>query len=304
MHQIGSPPNQMVPTFASYPGVNPSPTSNLSTYGSNNNTTSFGLQNQMISQMQPNSPVTPQNNIQPTTLGSPTVSPMNQILAARGPAETCQLQIYFFNFQATDINTPPPTCNVIAFDIINLKDQFTLWTHKVSVWKNIFQTDRVQPKEQEGQYIDPFFYNFDTAGVRVSPTNNDIMIKTTNTAKKIQRWVMYMYVPLDWSEETVKTEISKLAAMAQDPVIQTQYHLLLQQSFHASIAQDCLPGSGRYWSMLNSAILYNCQFVYYNYLNDMFRNEEINKIIPQMFNFQNIPINMWRADYRRFAYQT
>jgi hypothetical protein len=230
------------------------------------------------------------------------MSPMTQFLQQQGINQNTATRIFIAEFIPNSLTCNSSRTKVVAFDVIDTNNRNTLWTHKPHCWKQVFNADQANPVANGGQYIDPFFWGFNDAQVRLSPDNNEVKTRRTKNDRFIQSWIMYFFVEANCSEQDILDKFRQFATLIKDKEIQQRYQMCLcNQGFNGDIVSQCNVG-GVYWKKLESATATNQSVEKLSQLNKLFRDEEIKNIIQTMFGIGDQPLHMWPQSVRRFAY--
>ena len=190
-----------------------------------------------------------------------------------------------------------------GLDLVDEDNERTHWTHKASVWENIFATVLEMAKTKNVAPISPKFDGVLSCPVRATP-NGESVIKTFHTSrqKTIQHWIML--VPMPTNSEYSKF-VPQFLKIFQD-LYKMQYIKSAYKSGVSAIiphagVQNAVSEDGTYWKVLHNATENEIIFEPFHCLLEFLCNYTIKEIVSIMFGVEKNP-KTWTNTVKAYAF--
>ena len=162
------------------------------------------------------------------------------------------------HFSSTLSNLPSnskATKQYFGLDLVDAEKERPYWTHKASVWQNLFIgiSDLVMTKD--AQPIDSAFDGILSCPLQATPNGpNENMTFISALGKTIQMWIMLVPMPTDIDpSEYIPQFLGKLQALSKKTYIQLAYKFGVASITKHEGSMEQISEGGKYWHVLNNA---------------------------------------------------
>ena len=183
------------------------------------------------------------------------------------------------------------------------KTERTVWTHKPSVWQDLFDSVLDMSKNGQAEPISDMFDKILACALRSSPKGpNEPQTFKSAKGQNIQHWILVIPSPVNREiSKYVQEFISTFQDLCQKPFIRYAYKagvcaITTHVNLNSQISQD-----GSYWSVVETATKRPLIINHYECLSDVLLNSTINHIVPLMFHVENDP-NTWSDFIKTYAF--
>jgi len=195
------------------------------------------------------------------------------------------------------------TQQYFGLDLVDEGKERTHWTHKGSVWHDLFETVIEMAKIGQVTPIDIAFKGILSCPVRAEP-NGDNIIKTFKSGKgqNIQHWIMLIPMPSNMVySEYIPEFLTKFQTLYKKPYIQSAYKSGVKGITNHPGMINQISEDGSYWDVLDNAtenevISQSCKS-----LSDILLDFTIKEVVSIMFHVMKDP-NTWNDAVRAFAF--
>ena len=196
-----------------------------------------------------------------------------------------------------------PTHSYFGLDLVDEDTGRTHWTHKASVWKDVFESIFEVANIQRTSPISPKFEGILACPVRAVPNGpNDIKTFKTSKSRFFQHWIMLVPIPsnMDCSQfipaflkefkELYKMTFIKSAYKSGVGMITTHEGLMNQISY-----------DGNYWKVLDNATEKELMFESFHYLSELLLDYNIRSVVSKTFGVEEDP-STWPDAVKNYAF--
>src|SRR5687767_6561076 len=105
---------------------------------------------------------------------------------------------YLFPSVLNKVLSPQKKCQYFGLDLVEDEKERTIWTHKASVWTDLFKTTKEFAQTGRIETISEMFNGTLTCAVRDKPKGpNEIHSFVTQKGQNIQHWILLVPMPAD-----------------------------------------------------------------------------------------------------------
>jgi hypothetical protein len=231
---------------------------------------------------------------------------LNQLLQKKARNST-QGAIRWKTFQFPSIRTiapvPPKTQQYFGLDLVDGEMERTVWTHKPSVWQDLFETVFEVAANGQGVAIDDMFKGILACPVQEFPNGrNDIESFKTQKGQIIQHWIMLVPMPVDIdSSRYIPEFISKFQALCTKPFIRSAYKSgVIAITHHHGLMTQILE-DGNYWIGIDNAVQKEIFCASNTCLSEVLMDCTIKEIVSLMFGVNKNPA-IWTNSVKTYAF--
>jgi hypothetical protein len=215
-----------------------------------------------------------------------------------------EIQIHIFKYPFE----PEPKYQIVTFELYDLKQQKTYWTHHGEKWEQTFQNAKTNGFDDMYDNVCYQFHTFvmrdvssNASGLQNEPWLHNGPPRKDGTKYSFEKKGLYALFPFEYSEQQIKDEIALFGINAQKPVAMQAYEIChFSQNF--ALKESLKPGSGTYWTMMESAFACDFRIIQENTLDSMFLDEEVFKFMEILFNEHRHPKDYGDSNLINFAY--
>lgn len=195
------------------------------------------------------------------------------------------------------------TKQYFGLDLVDEEKERPYWTHKASVWQNLFTgiNDLVTTKDADP--IDSAFDGILYCPLQETPNGpNENKSFMSALGKPIQMWIMLVPMPTDIDHsEYIPQFLGKLHALSKKTYIQLAYKFgVAGITKHAGLMEQVSEG-GNYWHVLNNAAKEEVISQTFHSLSEILQDFTIKEIISTMFGVKKDP-DTWTHDIKAYAF--
>jgi hypothetical protein len=214
-----------------------------------------------------------------------------------------EIRIHIFKY----LFEPKPEYQIVTFELFDLKQGKTYWSHHGAKWEQIFQNAKVNGF---GDMYDDVCYQFHSFILRNVTTSTSGLqnqplvyegIRSDGSRYQIEEQGLYLLLPFAYTVQQVKDEIAKFGFNALKSVAMEAYDII-HISQNSSLRQHLKPPSGNYWSMLQTAFAAEFTIIEETTLDNMFRDDDVFNFMGTLFKQFSHPRDYGNANLINFAY--
>jgi hypothetical protein len=215
-----------------------------------------------------------------------------------------EIQIHIFKYPFE----PKPKYQIVTFELYDLRQKRTYWTHHGDKWEQTFQNAKANGFDDIYDEVCYQFHTFVmrnvstlTSGLQNEPWLHNGTPRRDGTTYNFEKQGLYALFPFEYSVQQIKDEIALFGRNARKPVAMEAYDICHLSQNHL-LKESLKPGSGTYWSMMESAFASNFMVIEEKTLDNMFLDEEILKFMGILFNEHRHPKDYGDSNLVNFAY--
>jgi hypothetical protein len=238
-------------------------------------------------------------------LGEPSADSASYLASLKKSANLgiVEIRIHIFRFTFG----PIPKYQVVTFELFDLKQKKTYWSHHGAKWEQTFQNAK---NNGFGDIFDDVCYQFHSFVMRnvttsTSGLQNEALLyegfRSDGSRYQIEEHGLYLLLPFEYTTQQVKDAVNLFGVNACKPVAMDAYDIC-HPSQNVTLRQHLKPGSGNYWSMLRIAFESEFHIIEETTLDNMFRDEDIFTFMGTLFNEYGHPRDYGNANLINFAY--
>lgn len=146
-----------------------------------------------------------------------------------------------------------PTHQYFGLDLVDEDKDRTYWTHKASVWQNLFALVNDLARTEEAAPIDSEFEGVLSCPVRAVPNGpNDVKTFRSGKGKYIQYWIMLVPMPADTNyAEYIPKFLRQLQALSKRADIKSAYKTGIAAISEHPVLLNQVSDEGLYWNVLD-----------------------------------------------------
>lgn len=190
-----------------------------------------------------------------------------------------------------------------GLDLIDEGSERTFWTHKPSVWMQLFESVQDLAKTGQVASIDKMFNGILACPVRAVPNGpNEIQTFLSSGKQNIQHWIMLVPMPIDIdSFEYISLFIAKFQSLCQKTFIKSAYKsgvipITKHQGLITQISED-----GNYWHVINNASEKDFIQECHTCLSEVLLDYTIKEVVSLAFDVKKDP-STWTEAVKTYAY--
>ena len=190
-----------------------------------------------------------------------------------------------------------------GLDLVEDGQERTFWTHKATVWQQLFES--VQDLSKTGQVapISKMFNGILPCPVRAVPNGpNEIENFKSVKGQNIQHWIMLVPMPADIdSLEYIPQFLASFQALCRKAFIRSAYKsgVIAITKHDGLIAQ--ISEEGNYWHVIDTAGHKDLIMKSHTCLSELLLDYTIKEVVSLMFNVKKDP-STWTETAKTFAY--
>ena len=201
------------------------------------------------------------------------------------------------------VSVPKKTQQYFGLDLIEEDTERTVWTHKPSVWQDLFEGVQEVAKTGQVVAISTMFNGILACPVREVPNGpNEIQTFKTAKGQNIQHWIMLVPMPADIdSSEYIPAFLSKFQALCKKPFIRSAYKsgVIAITQHHGLVTQ--ISEEGNYWNVLDNAAQKDIIYKSNNCLSEVLLDNTIKEVVSLMFGEKKDP-NTWTDSVKIYTF--
>jgi hypothetical protein len=168
---------------------------------------------------------------------------------------TSSWKVYLFP-SLLNLDSIPKKNQFFGLDLVEEETERTVWTHKASVWQDLFASVKDLAQKGKVMPISSMFDGILACAVRAVPKGPSV-IQTfrSNKGQNIQHWIMLVPMPSDIDLlEYIPKSISNFHSLCGKPFIRSAYKSgVVTITQHPGIMTQILE-DGTYWNVLDNVI--------------------------------------------------
>jgi len=195
------------------------------------------------------------------------------------------------------------THQYFGLDLVDEDKERTHWTHKASVWQNIFSSIIDLAKTGQVPPISPAFDGILSCPVRAEPNGpNEIETFRSGKGQNIQHWIMLVPMPSEYDySEYIPLFLSKFQALFKKLYIQSAYKSgVVGITLHSGLISQ-ISEEGNYWHVLDSATQKEVMSQSFHSLSEVLMDFTIKDVISNMFGVDTDP-HTWTDAIKFYAF--
>ena len=190
-----------------------------------------------------------------------------------------------------------------GLDLIEEVNKRTVWTHKASVWKDVFASVLELGQDGKVETISDMFNGITAGAVRaVLKGPNVTEAFRSGKGVDIQHWIMLVPMPADIDySEYIHLFIGSFQHLCKKQFIRSAYKSGVQgfTSHHGLLSQVSEDGS--YWHAIDNAFQKDVIFKYNTCLKEVLLDSVIKDVVSLIFGVKKDP-NTWTDSVKTFAF--
>jgi len=200
---------------------------------------------------------------------------------------------------------PDTNQQYFGLDLVDEDKERTHWTHKASVWHDLFESviEMAKTDPEQVASIDPAFHGILHCPVRASPNgpNETKMFKSARN-QSIQHWIMLVPIPSEMNHpKYIAQFLSKFQVLYKKPFIQSAYKCGAEAiTTHEGLLNQ-VSEKGYYWHVLDNATEKEIISQSLQCLSEVLMDFTIKEIIHNMFGVQKDTTN-WPDAIKAYAF--
>ena len=198
---------------------------------------------------------------------------------------------------------PKGTQQYFGLDLIEAESERTIWTHKPSIWKDLFETVEEFDKTGQVETISTMFHGILACPVRATPKGpNKTQTFASAKGQKIQHWIMLIPIPADGVPyEYIQKFIKKFEELSRKPYIKSAYKQGVEIVTKHEGLLNSIDNGGNYWTAIDNASQKDIIFQSNSCLSEVLKDSTIEIIVHLMFGVEK-DSNTWNDAVRSYAY--
>lgn len=212
-------------------------------------------------------------------------------------------KVYMFPSLLGLTSVPKNTQQYFGLDLVEGEHKRTYWTHKASVWKDLFELVLDLAKKGDVLPISEQFKGILACPVRANPNGpNETQTFKTAKGQNIQHWIMLVPMPANIdSSEYIPTFIAKFQALCRQLYIRSAYQSGVKVITQHQGLINQISEQGSYWNAINSATGNNIVFQHNTSLSQVLLDQTIKDIVSFMFGVKK-DSSTWSDAVRNYAF--
>ena len=197
----------------------------------------------------------------------------------------------------------PTTQQYFGLDLVDGEMEQTNWTHKPSVWQDLFESVFEIAANGQGEAIHDMFKGILACQVQASPNGcNEVETFRTGKGQNIQHWILLVPMPVEINFSEYITEfLSTFQSLCKKQYIRSAYKSGVRAISEHHGLMTAISENGNYWIGMNNAFQKEITFESNNCLSEVLMDGAIKEIVSLMFGVQKDP-NTWTDSVKAYAY--
>ena len=191
-----------------------------------------------------------------------------------------------------------------GLDLVDEETERTIWTHKASVWKDIFQSIfELADSGKSCQTISKIFCGILACPVRSTPNGpNEPETFMSSKGQMIQHLIILIPMPADIdTSEFIPLCISELSSLCKKTFIRSAYHYQVSNiSKHPGLLNQ-IQTTGSYWNILEEACQNDVATQRCDCLSEVLMNSTIKEVISLGLGVSK-DTNTWSDSIKHYAF--
>jgi hypothetical protein len=190
-----------------------------------------------------------------------------------------------------------------GLDLVEDGTERTIWTHKASVWQQLFESVQDLAKTGQVASISKMFHGIIACPVRAVPNGpNDIETFRSVKGQNIQHWIMLVPMPIDIdSSEYISQFIATFQGLCQKPFIRSAYKSgVISITQHPGLITQ-ISEDGNYWHVINNAGQKDFIKKCHTCLSEVLLDHTLKEVVSLSFDVKKDP-STWTDTIRTYAY--
>jgi hypothetical protein len=215
-----------------------------------------------------------------------------------------EIQVHVFKYKFE----PQPKYQVVTFELYDVKQKKTYWTHHAEKWEQTFQSAKSNGYSDLYDDICFQFHSFlmrdvstSTSGLHNQPWVHEGLPRADGSKYKMDLMGLYALFPFNYTTEEIKDEIRLFGTNALKPIAMQAYDIC-HFSTSVPLRNSIKAGTGTYWSMLESAFASEIKVIEEDSLDNMFLDGEVFKFMGLLFNEHGHPRDYQNSNLINFSY--
>ena len=210
---------------------------------------------------------------------------------------------YLFPLLQNFASIPKNTQHYFGLDLGDEVTERTFWTHKPSMWQDLFISAKEMADRGQVVPISSKFYGIMACPLRAVPKGEN----TTKSFKSgkgqlIQHWIMVIPIPADIeSTKYIPDFIGNFQQLCKQSFIRSAYKTGVETITQHQGMINQLSEEGSYCNVLDNAAEKEIIFKSFNCLSEFLMDKAIGDVVHLMFGVNREP-NTWTDSVRRYAY--
>lgn len=195
------------------------------------------------------------------------------------------------------------THQYFGLDLVEEGTERTYWTHKASVWQDLFISVKELAKTGQVMNISAMFNGVLSCPVRAVPNGpNEIQTFQSGKGQKIQHWIMLVPMPSDIDATCYVQEfLSSFQVLCKKPFIRSAYKSgVVGITQHPGLINQ-ISEDGNYWYILDNAGQKDVIIKANSCLSEVLLDQQIKEVVSKMLGTNNNP-NTWTDAVKAYAF--
>jgi len=230
---------------------------------------------------------------------------LNQLLqkcAKLNLQSTVTWKFYFFPSIQQLLEVEKKT-QFFGLDLVDEMTERTIWTHKASVWKDVFELVPKHSETCQVQTIDKMFDGIFAYAVRGVPNGpSEAEFFHSGKGQRIQHWILLVPMPVNADpSQYIQEFISKFVEECKRKFIRSAYHAGVKAiTTHEGLIQQ-VDEDGNYWYGMENAVQKDFILKTNNCLSEILLDKNIPAVVNMMFGEAGHP-NTWSDTIKNYAF--
>jgi hypothetical protein len=215
-----------------------------------------------------------------------------------------EIRVHVFKYKFE----PQPKYQVVTFELYDIKQKKTYWTHHADKWEQTFQNAKSNGYSDLYDDICYQFHSFlmrdvstSTSGLHNQPWVHEGLPRADGSKYTIDLMGLYALFPMNYTTEEIKDEIRLFGINALKPVAMQAYDIC-HFSTSVPLRNSIKAGTGTYWNMLETAFATEIKVIEEDSLDNMFLDTEVFMFMGLLFNEPGHPREYANSNLINFAY--
>ena len=210
---------------------------------------------------------------------------------------------YLFPFHPKSPSFAKSTQKYFGLDLVEEEKERTYWTHKASVWQDLFEGINHIAETENIDGIGNEFDGIFAAGLQAEPKGpNEIKTFKTSNNKYIQQWILMVPMPIELEYfKYIPKFLSQFQSLCKMPLIQSGYKSGVAGFSHYPGLMNQLSENGSYWQVLDNAIEKDIIIEECHCLAEVLMDNTIKEVVSRMFHVKKGQ-DVWADDVKAYAF--
>lgn len=212
-------------------------------------------------------------------------------------------KVFLFPFHSKHTLFTHATEQFFGLDLLDEVNGRTHWTHKPSVWENLFISIKDLARTGDVVPISDVFNGVLSCGVRAVPNgDNEIRIYMSARKQTIQHWIMLVPMPSDREySEYIPEFLCQFQELYHKPYIQSAYKSGVEGITKSDAVMNQLTENGTYWHVLDNATEKEIIYESCRSLSEVLMDCAIKEVLFILFGAKKDPTT-WNDTLKAYAY--